>query len=242
MSESITRAAVRHELTLPTLVAGAGAAAAHWLALRHGAAHPSGVSFGFWLALFGPCVFSLWLSIEQVWHRASVGVVTQWVIRQFIMVPSLIVLTALFGVLAVGGAADTGHAVSPDESGSATGWLIENLAIGALINLAIGLLVSIAGLLLVLLPASVLLERRRILAENPNMTAAQLRGFTMAGLGFIAMVAMAFVVPTLLVVANGQSGTTQVVLRVVGIGLGVATVAGAFVLRSIKQRSTQLHG
>jgi hypothetical protein len=242
MSERITPTAIRQELTLPTLVAAAGAAVAHWLALRHSAAHPSGGSVGFWLAFFGPCVFSLWLSIEQLWHRAPTGMVTRWVIRQLILVPSLIVLTALFGVIAVGGAAQTGYAASPDDYSGPTKWLIDNLVLGFMINVVFALLVSIAGVLLVLLPAGVLHARREMRDRDPNVTAADLTGVTVGGFVLIGLLALVFVVPTLLVVANDQSGTTQLVLRIVGIALGVVGFGAALVIGSLKRSGASRDG
>lgn len=220
---------------MPTLAVGAGAAVAHWLALRHGAAHPSGGSLGFWAAFFAPCVFSMWLSIEQVWHRSTTGLVAQWVLRQLVLVPLLTVLTAVFGVFAVRGAAQTGYATSPQDYSGPTDWLIDNVVLGALVNLGFGLLVSIAGLLLVLLPAGVVHARREMQGTNPNVTAAELARVTTGGFVYIAVLVLVFVVPTLLVVARDQSGVTQTVLTVTGIGLGAVGLAAAVTIRARKR-------
>jgi len=133
-------------------------------------------------------------------------------------------------------------AASPDDYSGPTKWLIDNLVLGFMINVVFALLVSIAGVLLVLLPAGVLHARREMRDRDPNVTAADLTGVTVGGFVLIGLLALVFVVPTLLVVANDQSGTTQLVLRIVGIALGVVGFGAALVIGSLKRSGASRDG
>lgn len=233
--QSITARAIRAEITPFGVVVAVGALLAYWWNLRSGAADPSGGGLLFWLGLFGPCVFSALLAVELWWHHTGAGEIGRWVIRSFVLTPGLIAIATVLGVPALSGVADLGHRTSPDEYSGPTRWLVDQLVLGAIINLAVCLMVAIATLLLVVLPRVLLAARDELKESDPTVTEAQLNAGLFGGFLFIGVVSMAFVVPTLLVVANDQSGATQVVLRVVGIALGVVGLVGAFVIRFAKK-------